>query len=312
MVDIFGGMEDLKQGIVRCVGNAMERFGEDALRILRAVRFAAQLGFEIEKETREAASALAQNLQKISAERIQVELVKLLVSPYPQLLREAWEMGLTRVFFPEFDAMMETTQNHPHHCYTVGEHTLKALEFVEADKTLRLAVLLHDIAKPVTKTTEQGIDHFYGHAALGRQMSEKILRRLKFDNHTIDCVKKLVQFHDTRPETTDRSVRRLMNRAGEDLLPDLFQVMGADLLAQSPYMRVEKLLKLDRIREIYEEILLRGECVSLKTLAVTGRDLTAAGRKPGRGIGETLQRMLEDVLEEPEHNNKEYLLRTYL
>ena len=311
MVDAFGGIEDLKHGVIRCVGVARERFEEDALRILRAVRFAAQLGFEIEKETADAARALAGNLKYISAERIQTELVKLLVSPHPEMLRTAYELGITRVVLPEFDVMMETPQHHPHHMYSVGEHTLKALEFTDPEKVLRLSVLFHDFGKPQTRTTVDGVDHFHGHANVSAQETVRIMRRLKFDNATMDQVKRIVLYHDARPQPDERQIRRLLHRAGEDIFPGLFQVMGADILAQSEYRKMEKLVNLERVHQVYDEILKRKDCISLKNLQVTGKDLIAAGMKPGKKIGEILNQMLEDVLETPEHNEREYLLKTY-
>ena len=311
MVDAFGGIEDLKHGVIRCVGVARERFEEDALRILRAVRFAAQLGFEIEKETADAARALAGNLKNISAERIQTELVKLLVSPHPEMLRTAYELGITRVVLPEFDVMMETPQHHPHHMYSVGEHTLKALEFTDPEKVLRLSVLFHDFGKPQTRTTVDGVDHFHGHANVSAQETVRIMRRLKFDNATMDQVKRIVLYHDARPQPDERQIRRLLHRAGEDIFPGLFQVMGADILAQSEYRKMEKLVNLERVHQVYDEILKRKDCISLKNLQVTGKDLIAAGMEPGKKIGEILNQMLEDVLETPEHNEREYLLKTY-
>ena len=311
MVDAFGGIEDLKHGVIRCVGVDGERFEEDALRILRAVRFAAQLGFEIEKETADAARALAGNLKDISAERIQTELVKLLVSPHPEMLRTAYELGITRVVLPEFDVMMETPQHHPHHMYSVGEHTLKALEFTDPEKVLRLSVLFHDFGKPQTRTTVDGVDHFHGHANVSAQETVRIMRRLKFDNATMDQVKRIVLYHDARPQPDERQIRRLLHRAGEDIFPELFQVMGADILAQSEYRKIEKLVNLERVHQVYDEILKRKDCISLKNLQVTGKDLIAAGMEPGKKIGEILNQMLEDVLETPEHNEREYLLKTY-
>ena len=311
LVDAFGGIEDLKHGVIRCVGVAGERFEEDALRILRAVRFAAQLGFEIEKETADAARALAGNLKDISAERIQTELVKLLVSPHPEMLRTAYELGITRVVLPEFDVMMETPQHHPHHMYSVGEHTLKALEFTDPEKVLRLSVLFHDFGKPQTRTTVDGVDHFHGHANVSAQETVRIMRRLKFDNATMDQVKRIVLYHDARPQPDERQIRRLLHRAGEDIFPELFQVMGADILAQSEYRKIEKLVNLERVHQVYDEILKRKDCISLKNLQVTGKDLIAAGMEPGKKIGEILNQMLEDVLETPEHNEREYLLKTY-
>ncbi|MDY3919270.1 MAG: HD domain-containing protein [Candidatus Limivivens sp.] len=309
LVDEFGGIGDLENGIVRCVGEAGERFTEDALRVLRAVRFSAQLGFAIAGETKEAARKLAPSLEKISAERIQAELVKLLVSDHPDFLRSAWELGITAVILPEFDAMMETQQNTPHHCWTVGEHTLRAMQAVQPEKALRLAMLLHDCGKPLVRSTdEDGKDHFYGHADVSAEMAGEILKRLKFDNETLNRVKRLVRFHDWRPVLTDKGVRRMIYKTGEELFPLLMKVERADVCAQSDYLREEKLAALDQTEEIYREILEKNQCLSLKNLAVTGKDLIADGMLPGKDLGRVLERLLMDVLETPEHNTKEYLL----
>lgn len=308
LVDAFGGIEDLKRKVVRCVGDAQERFTEDALRILRAVRFSAQLGFSIEEETRKAALRLAPTLQKISAERIQTELVKLLTSPHPEYLRTAYELGITRIVLPELDAAMETPQNTPHHCYSVGEHTLKAMEQVEADKVLRLSLLFHDLGKVQARTTdEQGRDHFFGHPQKSEELARQVLKRLRFDNDTIRKVTLLVRFHECPWEVTPKSIRRAVSKVG-DLFPLLLKIRRADVLAQSEYRREEKLSRLDETGRIYEEILRKQECVSIKMLAVTGKDLIGAGMKPGKEIGDTLERFLELVLEKPERNTKEYLL----
>ena len=311
LVDIFGGMEDIRLGRIRCVGRSEERFGEDALRMLRAIRFSAQLGYEIDGETKQGIRSLASTLKNISAERIQTELVKMLVSPHPDYLRTAYDMGVTKVFFPEFDRAMETGQHHPHHMYSVGEHILHSLAYVPADKVLRLTMLLHDIGKPDTLTVdEQGITHFYNHESVSAEMAKTILRRLKFDNDTINMVYKLVMYHDygNSVEPTLQIVRRAMNRIGEDAFPALFQVKYADMMAQSSYLRDEKLKRLENWEQLYAEIREKQQCVSLKTLAVTGSDLIAAGMKPGRELGEVLQKLLQLVLEDPACNTKEKLL----
>ena len=309
LVDLFGGLEDIDRKIIRCVGDPLERFTEDALRIMRAVRFSAQLGFSIEEETRKALKVLAPNLKHVSAERIQVELVKLLMSPHPDYLRTAYEAGITAEFLPEFDACMETSQNTPHHCYTVGEHILHSLCHVRADRVLRITMLLHDIGKPVVrKTDENGRDHFKTHGNAGEKMAGQILRRLKFDNDTIRKVTRLVKWHDDRPEGTLKSVRRAVNRIGEDLFPLYLEVQQADMLAQSLYRRREKQARLDSVRDAYRQIIEEKQCVSLKTLAVTGRDLIENGYRPGREIGEKLEKLLNLVLEDPEKNQKEILL----
>ena len=309
LVDAFDGLRDLERGIVRCVGKAEERFTEDALRMLRAVRFASQLGFEVEEGTRLAMTRLSGNLAKVSAERIQAELVKLLVSDHPGLLRLAYETGLTGVFLPEFDRMMETPQNHPHHCYSVGEHTLEAVAAIPADRVLRLAMLLHDVAKPACRTTDEaGIDHFYGHQAAGKEQACVILKRLKFDNDTTDRVCRLIEWHDDTPKLSEKSIRRAISRIGAEQFPDLFAVRRADIRAQSAYQREEKLAYVDAYEAMYEEIVAQGQCLTIRDLAVDGRDLMGAGMKPGREMGEMLRRLLEAVLEEPGLNRKDCLL----
>ena len=309
LVDIYGGLADIKAGVIRCVGDAKERFTEDALRMMRAVRFSAQLGYRIDEDTRTAMTELAPNLQKISAERIQTELVKLVVSPHPDYLRIAYETGITAQILPEFDLCMKTMQNNPHHCYDVGEHILHSMLAVEPDKVLRLGMLFHDIGKPQTMTVdEEGITHNKKHPVVGAEMTRKILRRLKFDNDTIDKVTKLVLYHDQELVAAPAGVRRAVNRIGEDIFPLLFAVRRADVSAQSDYLREDKLRKLSYIEGLYEEIRSQGDAVSLKNLAITGTDLIAQGRKPGREIGIVLQELLEKVLEDPSLNTPEKLL----
>ena len=186
LVDAFGGMRDLNYHLIRCVGDPKERFSEDALRILRAVRFSAQLAFPIEPETAEAIKSLAPNLEKISAERIQAELVKLLVSDHPERIQDACELGITKVVLPEWDDMVGVKQNTPHHKYDVAAHTVHALQNVKNDKVLRLTMLFHDMGKPVMKTTdENGRDHFKGHAIASEQIAKTVMKRLKFVNDMI-------------------------------------------------------------------------------------------------------------------------------
>ncbi len=312
-VDLFGGREDLENGIIRAVGDPMKRFSEDALRIMRAFRFAAQLGYEIEPGTLEAARELAPTLKKISSERIRDELEKILMSDRPDLLRDAWKAGITAVFLPEFDLCMETDQINPHHCYTVGEHTLKGISLVRKDKVLRLSMLLHDIGKPASKTTDDsGIDHFYGHQEKSYEMAADILKRLKYDNATMRKVTKLVRWHDLQIRLTEPAVRRAVVKVGEDLFPLFLEVKQADLLAQSTFKREEKQAALDRISDIYAGIAERGDCLSLKQLAVNGADLKECGVKPGAEMGDILARMLDEVLNVPSHNDKEYLVSHFV
>ncbi len=311
LVDLFGGQEDLQRGIIRCVGEPRERFSEDALRIMRAVRFSAQLGYEIEENTCQAIRELAHTLERISVERIQVELIKLLVSNHPEYVLKMYELGLTKVFLPEFDMMMNTQQHNPHHCYNVGMHTIKVLEQVPANKITRLTALLHDVGKPATRTTDnKGIDHFAGHPNLGSEMVRKILKRLRFDNDTIEKVSLLILYHDygNAVSATPVFTRKLLNKVQLENFPMLLDIKRADVLAQSDFNQQSKLEKIEILKKCYEEVMEQGMCIQLKDLAVTGKDLIKAGMKPGQELGKVLGQMLEAVLEDPDMNEKDKLL----
>jgi tRNA nucleotidyltransferase (CCA-adding enzyme) len=319
-VDLFGGLEDLNKGIIRCVGSAAERFDEDALRILRAIRFSAQLGFTIEEETQNAIREKTDRLNNISAERIRVELTKLILSDHPDRLRTLYEFGITGVILPEFDRMMETPQKNIHHIFTVGEHTIRTVEevagalrdnsFTIAQRTLlRWTMLLHDIEKPATISVgKDGQNHFYGHPEKGAVTAKNILKRLKFDNDTLDTVTHLVRWHDYRYILSPADMRRAAAKIGKDYMELMFEVNRADTIAKNPANTTGELEKLELARRLYREILVKQECVSLKELAVNGKDLIEIGYKPGRELGETLNRLLEAVIENPQLNEKETLL----
>ena len=235
--------------------------------------------------------------------------MKLLMSKHPDYMRDAYQLGITQIVLPELDEAFLTEQNNPHHMYTVGEHLMQTLLHTEADKSLRIAALLHDIGKPRTKTTDAGgIDHFYGHAQLGEKMAFDVLKRLKFDNDTITKVRKYVQYHDYDIEPNPKSVRRAINKIGEAYFAQVLVLKKADALAQSTYQREEKLEHLATVWNLYEEILNQCQCVSLKTLAITGNDLIALGVPKGKMIGSMLQELLEDVIKNPEHNTHEFLV----
>lgn len=309
LVDEFCGIADLRNGIIRCVGAANQRFGEDALRMMRAVRLAAQMGFEIEEDTYRAMAGMAENIGKVSAERIQAELVKLLVSPHPEMLRTLYETGITKVILPEFDKMMETPQHNPHHCYDVGGHTLHVLAGVPPDKALRLAALFHDIAKPLCRTTDgEGVDHFYGHPKQGAQLASEIMRRLKFDNETRKKVCAYVMWHDENPQLNKTDVRIRLSRIGTEYFPELFTLKRADIKAQSSYKQEQKFAYVDEYEKMYREIIDQKNCLSIKELEVSGRDLMLAGMQPGKEIGAALQYLLEQVLAHPEYNERETLI----
>ena len=308
LVDLFDGIRDLQRKVIRCVGNPTERFSEDALRILRALRFSAQLGFKLDPATLDAIIALAPTLEKISAERIRVELNKLLISKRPEYMEAVYEAGITKIVLPEFDELMKTPQNNPHHCYNVGEHTIAALQHVPADPILRWTMLLHDIAKPACRTTDEaGIDHFKGHAPAGEKMAKAILRRLKFDNETIRQVAALIRWHDCRMAPEKPVIRRILNKLGPELFEKLMIVQEADTMAKSLYQREKTLERIGKVRECVREILDNGDCFTLKTLAVSGKDLMELGVPKGPKIGECLNAALEEVMKDPAKNTKEYL-----
>lgn len=312
LIDHFHGQDDLRLGIIRCVGEAGKRFDEDALRVLRALRFAAQLDFQIEEMTLTAMKEKAVFLKDISAERIRVELTKLLCSKHPEcLLTIGYPTGITSLLMPWFDDMLHTTQENPHHCYDVGRHTMRAVCQVDNSVVLRFAALLHDVGKPSCKTVDdEGVAHFYEHGSAGAKMAQQIMRELKFDNETIKRVRELVYWHDYRwgDKLSKRAVRRATARIGMEYMHDLFALQQADVLAQSQFLQNEKLQLLDAIKLCYSEIEKEQQCVTIKQLALGGQDLIAAGMKPGREIGDMLQYLLEQVIEQPEWNTRDKLM----
>jgi len=309
LVDVTGGMKDLNHHLVRCVGEPAERFKEDALRILRAIRFSAQLNFKVEENTAKAIMALSPTLKKISAERIQAELVKILVSDHPERIQEAYLLGITGQILPEWDAMAGVSQNNPHHHYDVLFHTINAMKAIKNDKVLRLTMLFHDMGKPQTRTTdEKGVDSFISHEKVSAEIAKEVMERLKFDKDTIKKVTKLVLFHNHRLISTPRSVRRGLHKIGEDLFPLYLAVRIADIKAQSSHQRRKKLEEIVRIRDIFHKILRERQCFSLRDLAVSGQDLIDVGMKPGEAMGEMLEELLQLVIDYPDLNEKNRLI----
>lgn len=318
LIDIYGGVEDLNNKIIRCVGNPSERFDEDALRTLRAIRFAGQLGFDIEQGTYDAICSHAGNIANVSAERIRVEVTKLIESSGSDRIRLISETGLAEAFFPELTTMFNTGQNNPHHIYTVGEHAVKVLEGVhnnykgndERDyRILCWSALLHDVAKPVCKETgEDGTDHFYGHPQTGAGMAESILKRLKFDNYTIGMVKRLVQYHDYRFDDSQKNLRRFLSKAGADIMPLLFVLMRADIYGQSSYRYEDKLERLAVAQDNYKKILEEKPAVTVKDMKINGNDLINAGIGRGKIMGDVLKKLLDAVIDDPSLNEHETLL----
>lgn len=307
-VDPFGGLKDLPDKIIRAVGSPDERFREDALRMLRAVRFSAQLDFSIEEKTFHSIQKYSSLIKHISGERIREEMTKILMSSDPLKFSLLEETGLLQFLLPEFVPAFRTDQDNPYHIYNVAMHTLKAVSYIKKDRNLRWAMLLHDIGKPYVKTVDKkGVGHFYGHSRESVKIAEKVLKRLRFDNKSMERIVKLVDIHDRNIEAADSSIRKHVNRLGVDLFADWLLVKEADNRAQNPVYLDERLEKLNRVRQIFQEIVEKNECFSLKSLAINGDDLIAMGYKPGKKIKEILNGLLEAVMDKPEKNMKEIL-----
>ena len=308
LVDLFGGQTDLQERIIRCVGDAKTRFEEDGLRILRAIRFASVLDFDIEENTAKAVHGFKQFLSGIAAERIREEFCKLICGPgATRILREY--IDVVAVFLPELDACVGFEQNTKYHCYDVFEHTLHALELCEGDDLItRLGILLHDIGKPLCYTEDEQGGHFKGHAPVGVELTRNILSRLRFDNETIRRMELLVEWHDLPLSAEKKRVKRLMQRIKDADILRLLEIKRCDRLAHAKDFQ-ELAPELTLIPSVIEEIRAEDACLSLKTLAVDGSDLMALGVPEGKKIGEMLHLLLDDVIEERLPNQKEALLQ---
>ena len=306
--DPYGGAGDIKVGLIRCVGEPAQRFQEDGLRVMRALRFAAVFGYEIEEQTAQAIHENRAMLDRVAAERINAELCKLLVGKsagdvlrqYPDIFCQFW---------PQLGPLVTLEQHNPWHCWGGWEHTIHAVEGAPADVTLRLTMLLHDIGKPACKSTdEKGVDHFYGHPAVSAQMADQMLRALKFDNKTRERVVLLVERHDAQLPPRSQVIRRWLNRLGPEAFFQLLEVKRADNMGQAPENVEDRLAELDEIRAKAERILAERQCLTLKDLAVNGRDVIAAGVEPGPEVGRVLEGLLERVLNGETLNERETLI----
>lgn len=310
LADPFGGLADLEAGLIRCVGDPDLRLSEDALRILRAARFASTTGFAVEELTRRAVLAHAGELLRVAPERLCTELLKLLCGiNVVQALRDY--AALIFVLIPELAITDGYAQNTPHHCYDVWEHTIRAVGEVPPDPLLRLTMLLHDVAKPLCHTTDRrGTDHFKGHPRAGAEMAGPILRRLRLDNATRERAVILIRHHDSRTPARTGAVRRMLAQVGEEVLRQLLPVQRADTRAQSDYRRAEKLARIDGVEACLEQILDQGQAFRLPDLAVDGNDLMAAvGIPAGPAVGDALNYLLDEVLDDRLPNRREPLLQ---
>lgn len=306
-VDLFGGQNDLKNKIIRCVGDPDRRFNEDALRILRALRFASALDFEIEEKT---AQSLLKNralLGNISEERIAKELLKLVCGKGAKRILTDFAPVLFEIL-PELQPMYKNSHDNPHHCYDIYEHTLIAVESIDPEPTLRFAMLLHDCGKPaVKKFDENGVAHFYGHQRISAEISAQILARLKVSNKFRDEILFLVSNHDRWElyENTEK-MPRYLSKFGLDGVLNLLKVMRADVLAQSPEYRY----RLDQIadaEEIAKDLAAQKPCLSLSELQINGRTLMDIGIPQGRKLGAVLAQLLDEVIDGVTKNTQEAL-----
>ena len=315
LVDLFGGREDLAAGVIRCVGDPALRFDEDALRVLRALRFASVYDFSIDPATDAAARKLAPSLHGVAGERIREELMKLLCGKGVGRILRAYPDVLSEII-PEIRPMVGYNQQNHHHSYDLWEHTVRAVENVPAEADFRLAMLLHDTGKPRVRTTdEHGEGHYRGHQAVSAEIAERAADALRLDNATRDRVILMVRYHDIplRTETgeinLDRSfLLRKLNRFGEKDLRALIRIHRADRIATGYSSPEREDRRMKKRLDALDALLAEQPCFTLKDLAVNGRDLQAEGLR-GKEIGETLQRLLEAVMDGTLENTRDVLLQ---
>ena len=306
-VDLFGGQNDLKNGIIRCVGDPDRRFNEDALLILRALRFASALDFEIEEKT---AQSLLKNralLGNISEERIAKELLKLVCGKGAKRILTDFAPVLFEIL-PELQPMYKNSHDNPHHCYDIYEHTLIAVENIDPEPTLRFAMLLHDCGKPaVKKFDENGVAHFYGHQRISAEISAQILARLKVSNKFRDEILFLVSNHDRWElyENTEK-MPRYLSKFGLDGVLNLLKVMRADVLAQSPEYRYRR-EQIAEAEETAKNLAAQKPCLSLSELQIDGGTLMDIGIPEGRKLGAVLAQVLDEVIDGVTKNTQEAL-----
>ena len=307
LVDAFDGQADLKAGIIRCVGEPDARFNEDGLRILRALRFAARYNFGIETETAFSIHRNRHLLENVSVERIYTELKGILVGDCVLGMMQAFP-DVFSIIIPELAPAIGFDQHNPHHCYDVWTHTAHAVQAAPADEVIRLALLLHDIAKPATFTRgDDGKGHFYDHGTKGADMARSILRHLKSDTATLENVVTLVREHDATLPTTAPGMRRCIGRLGLNTLNQLLAIKQADMDAQSTHERPQKQATLRDARLLLEDVLEGTPAYSVGDLALAGRDLIALGLKPGPAMGSILKTLLTEVQDEILPNTREAL-----
>lgn len=308
LVDPFGGAEDIKAKVIRCVGNADDRFDEDALRVMRALRFASVYGFVISEDTSNAIHRKAENLNKIAVERINTELCKLVCGK--GVLDILLNYGdVVSTIIPELKPCIGFNQNNRYHQYTIYDHIAHAVSnYKGSDIIVKIALLLHDIGKQTCYTEDENGGHFYGHGVPSRDIAESVVERLKFDNRTKNGVVELVLYHDSVIEPTIKVVKRWLNKVGEEQLFRLLDIRMADILAHAEGTQQSRIDRCISVRNIAEDILASEQCFKLKDLAVNGNDLIEIGIPKGREVGNTLNWLLDMVINGEVENKKNELL----
>ncbi len=304
LIDYYDGQKDLHYGVIRCVGVATNRFAEDALRILRALRFASTLGFSIESSTSAAILSGRKMLSAIASERITDELLKLLCGEKVDFVLRRYRSVFT-VFIPELLGTFDFEQNSKHHNRDLYRHTVAAVKNIEPDPLLRITMLFHDIGKPMTRTVDQfGVAYYKNHPMLGAAMTEEILRRLCLPRRFIEEVTTLIRYHDVQLCQDSVLIKQLLGTLGVETVQRLFQVERADIMAQSMYKREEKLADLAAAQEEAERILSSGECYNLRMLNINGSDLLHLGITSGEEIGRMLETLLQKVISGEVNNER--------
>lgn len=308
LVDPFNGQEDIINRKIRCVNNPDKRFNEDALRIIRALRFASTYGFDIDKKTSEAIIRNRELLNNIAVERINIEFTKLICGIDAENILNKYR-DVIAVFIPELSAEFDFNQNSKHHNLDLWHHTTRTVNLIEPDAALRLTMLLHDIGKPDCKTTdEKGESHFIGHPVVSADISRVILKRLKYPSDLIDECVCLIRNHDIRYSGSPKQLKHLLKKIGESRTEKLFKIFRADIMAQSDYEKQKKLALIDLAEKDFLNIVENEQCFSLKQLAVNGNDMIAAGIKDGKLIGSTLHKLLDMVINDEVENDRKMLL----
>ena len=310
IIDYFGGMSDLKNKTIRLVNNSHLAIAEKPVRMLRAVRYSAQLGFEIDEKTVSDIKKCSMLIKRGSNDKIREELDKVLMSENPGSFRMMHELGILRYILPELDTCFYVPQRNKYHIYNVGDHITHAVMNTPEDITLRWAALLHDIGKPECKSVDaNGIIHFYGHHRGSVRLASDILRRYKIDVQLSKDILTLIENHDVRIEPTPLGVKKMMARTGSDVFSKLLMLQEADNKAKNMKFFPDKKNKINDVRRIYQKVIAERHPFKLSDLVVNGRDLNKLGFRPGHEVSDTLQSLLEEVLINPELNNRDYLLQ---